>query len=115
MSLLEPSEQIRRALAIEERRLAERAEVLMKETHEESLRTRSDFAVRGLAVSGMVIAALIDAQVERIRKVARAACDIRREMCKTVPELASEEQLNSLRDRLHQRIDMPSGEPFPER
>lgn len=85
--------------------LAERDEVLRRETNEQSLRIRGEFASRGLGASGMVVGALIELQIDRLRKLVQAAVDIRREMSATVPELASPEQLAILRDRLHGVID----------
>ncbi len=84
-------ERIARALAIEERRLTERAEVLLREAEPKSL--------------GIDTLDLVKAEIERIRKLVRVGCDLRREMSKMFPELASAQHLNALRDRLHARID----------
>ncbi len=87
------NDRIARALAIEQRDFAAHNDQLLREVEEQSLRVQGEYASRGAGASSMVVAALLDLQISRLRALVRGACERRRTMCRTVPELGSEDQL----------------------
>jgi hypothetical protein len=103
------SERIRRALAIEQREFGALEERLAMETEVQSLNTREAYASKGASTSGGLIVVLMELQVTRLRAVVRGACERRRTMVRTVPELGYEDQINALRDRLSTWLDMQWG------
>lgn len=93
-------------MLLEERRLAKEGDRLRESVHEESLKTLSEFVKHGHGGgSGVFNAALIGLEIDRLRKLAQAACDIRRDMYKTVAELRDPAQLDALKGRIRSMIE----------
>ncbi len=100
------ADKLSKALELEERRLAKRADELAREVRRKSVEITSRFAAHGHGPgSGTIVAAIGEAEIERLRQLAQAACDIRRDLFKSVPELGSPEQLSLLRDKVHGMLD----------
>ncbi len=100
------ADRLREALLLEERRLAKEGDRLRESVHEESLKTRSEFVKHGHGGGSSVLnAALIGLEIDRLRKLAQAACDIRREMYKTVVELRAPAQIDALKGRIRSMIE----------
>jgi hypothetical protein len=100
------ADKLGKALELEERRLAARADELTREAGRRGDEITSRFAAHGHGPgSGTIVAAVGDVEIERLRQLAQAACNIRRDLCKGVPELGSPEQLSRLRDKVHNMLD----------
>src|SRR5437899_1710300 len=99
-------ERIWRALEYERDVLANRADELQRQTHEESLEWRSRFVEHGhTGRSSPMMVQLLRLEVDRLRALIRFACETRLETSRTVRELADPEMLASLGTQLNGRID----------
>lgn len=97
---------LRTALELEESRLAKEAARLAAQVKEKSVALRSQATKAGHGAGSTPLwAAVIRAELDRLDGMIQAAAAIRREMCKTVPELGSAEQLAAWSQRMQNRLD----------
>lgn len=97
-------DRLRTALELEERQLAKVADRLAAEVWRDS----KDFIVKASAAghgSGPVLNSLLRFELKRLEKLAQAAADIRRDICKRVPELGTAEPLAKWRDKVQATLD----------
>lgn len=99
-------DRLRTALEFEERQIAKAADRLAEDVWRES----KDFVVNASAAghgpgSGIVWRSLLGFELKRLEKMAQKAADIRRDICKRVPELGTAESLARWRDKMQATLD----------